>query len=59
LAPQIFALMFWLHVKSTKNSIMQKPTTFQQLKSIVIIILHQNFVTCGGIEFLELFVATY
>jgi hypothetical protein len=41
--------MFWLHVKSTQSSIVQKPITFQQLKSIVIIILDQVFVTCGGI----------
>jgi hypothetical protein len=59
LAPQTFALMFSLHAKSTKSSIMQKPTSFQQLKSDVIIILDQVFVTCGGIEFLELFAATY
>ncbi len=38
---------------------MQKPTTFQQLKNIVIIILEQVFVTCGGIDFLELLIATY
>jgi len=38
---------------------MQKPTIFQQLKNIVIIILDQVFVTCEGIEFLELLTATY
>jgi hypothetical protein len=59
LTPQTFALMFWLHAKSTQSSIMQKPTTFQQLKNIVIIILDHIFVTCGGIEFLELFTVTY
>jgi hypothetical protein len=59
LAPQTFALMFWLHAKSTQSFIMQKPTTFQQLKNIVIIILEQVFVTCGGIDFLELLIATY
>lgn len=50
---------FWFHAKSTQSPIMQKPTTFQQLKSIVIIILDQVFVTCGGIEFLELLTTTY
>jgi uncharacterized membrane protein (UPF0127 family) len=50
LAPQTFALMFWLHAKSTQSSIMH---------NFVIIILDHVFVTCGGIEFLELLTTTY